>query len=183
MRNIGVAYRRPRTAAYWRAFHCAVIPLLAGSRLSVRSRPGCRRPEGAVGHAVSYHESPCVETVGIMHAHIPNLTGSAARPSILCIRIAGLVFRDYRLWRGSQRALPGGYMDWYCAYLGTYTVNYERGRWATHLSGGNIPAYLGTDQSRAFKLNGNTLTISEAYTADGRHVRAERVLRRETQGR
>jgi hypothetical protein len=46
-----------------------------------------------------------------------------------------------------------------------------------------MSAYLGTDQSRTFKLNGNTLTISEAYMADGQHVRAERVLRRDTQGR
>src|SRR5882757_9809641 len=32
-------------------------------------------------HAVSYHESPSVESVGIMHAHISNpLTGSSPRP-------------------------------------------------------------------------------------------------------
>jgi hypothetical protein len=62
-------------------------------------------------------------------------------------------------------------------------VSYERGTWVTHVLGGNIPAYLGTDQSRTFRLNGNTLTISEAYMADGQHVRAERVLRRDAQGR
>jgi hypothetical protein len=73
--------------------------------------------------------------------------------------------------------------SWYCAYFGTYTVNYERGTWVTHVLGGNIPAYLGTDQSRTFKLNGNTLTISEAYMADGHQFRAERVLRRDTPGR
>ena len=64
-----------------------------GSRLSIRSRAGCRRPDGAVGHAESYHESPCVESVGIIHAHISNpLTGGAPRLQILCIRIADLVF-------------------------------------------------------------------------------------------
>src|SRR5450631_1179376 len=66
-----------------------------------------------------------------------------------------------------EACIPG----WYCAYFGTYTVNYERGTWVTHVLGGNIPAYLGTDQSRTFKLSGNKLTISEAYMADGQHVR------------
>jgi hypothetical protein len=73
--------------------------------------------------------------------------------------------------------------NWYCAYFGTYTVSYARGTWVTHVLGGNIPAYLGTDQTRTFKLDGNTLTVSEAYMADGQHVRAERVLRRDTQSR
>jgi hypothetical protein len=68
---------------------------------------------------------------------------------------------------------------WYCAYFGTYTVSYEKGVWITHVMGGNIPTYLGTDQPRTFKLEGDTLTISEAYTADGKVFRAERVLRRE----
>lgn len=73
--------------------------------------------------------------------------------------------------------------NWYCAYFGTYTVNYQRGIWVTHVMGGNIPNYLGTNQSRTFTLNGNTLTISESYTADGRHFQAERVLRRDTKNR
>ena len=72
--------------------------------------------------------------------------------------------------------------SWYCAYFGTFTVNYQRGTWVTHVLGGNIPAYLGTDQSRTFKLEGNTLTIAEAYMAGNQHVRAERVLRRDTIG-
>jgi hypothetical protein len=66
--------------------------------------PDVAGPEGAVGHAESYHESPCVESVGIIHAHISNpLTGSAPRPQVLCICIADLVFHDYRLWRGATR--------------------------------------------------------------------------------
>jgi Lipocalin-like domain len=75
-----------------------------------------------------------------------------------------------------EACIPG----WYCAYFGTYTVNYERGIWVTHVLGGNIPAYLGTDQSRTFRLEGDTLTILESYTAGGQHFRAERVLRRDT---
>lgn len=72
---------------------------------------------------------------------------------------------------------------WYCAYFGTYTVNYERGAWVTHVLGGNIPAYLGTDQRRAFKIQDDTLTISESYMDGSRRVHAERVLRRDTPGR
>jgi Lipocalin-like domain len=78
-----------------------------------------------------------------------------------------------------EACIPG----WYCSYFGTYTVNYKRGIWVTHVVGGNIPAYLGTDQPRTFTINGNTLTISETYMAGDKRVRAERVLRRDTQGR
>jgi hypothetical protein len=68
---------------------------------------------------------------------------------------------------------------WYCAYFGTYTVSYERSVWVTRVLGGNIPSYLGTEQPRTFKLDGDTLTISEAYTANGKLFKAERVLKRE----
>jgi len=73
--------------------------------------------------------------------------------------------------------------SWYCSYFGTYTVNYKHGSWVTHVLGGNIPAYFGTDQTRTFKLHGDTLTIIEGYIVDGKHFRAERVLRRDTKGR
>jgi Lipocalin-like domain len=78
-----------------------------------------------------------------------------------------------------EACIPG----WYCAYFGTYTVNYERGIWVTHVLGGNIPAYLGTDQPRSFTINGDTLTISETHMEGNRRVRAERVLRRDTKTR
>ena len=73
--------------------------------------------------------------------------------------------------------------SWYCSYVGSYTVDYEHHKWVTHVLGGNIPAYFGTDQARTFKLNGNTLTILEGYVVDGKRFRAERVLRRETNAR
>ena len=78
-----------------------------------------------------------------------------------------------------EACIPG----WYCAYFGTYTVNYERGIWVTHVLGGNIPAYLGTDQPRTFTINENTLTISETYMDGNRRVHGERVLRRDTKTR
>jgi hypothetical protein len=43
------------------------------------------------------------------------------------------------------------------AYFGTYTVDYERSTWITHVLGTNIPAYLNADQPRTFKLKGDTL--------------------------
>jgi hypothetical protein len=73
--------------------------------------------------------------------------------------------------------IPG----WYCSYFGTYTVDYKRGIWITHVVGGNIPAYLGTDQPRSFTIAHDTLTIAETYMQGTRRVRAERVLVRTTQ--
>lgn len=72
---------------------------------------------------------------------------------------------------------------WYCAYFGTYTVDPKAGTWATHVLGGNIPSFLGTDQTRSFSISGDKLVISESYLEDQRRVRAERVLIRERQSR
>lgn len=65
---------------------------------------------------------------------------------------------------------------WYCSYFGTYRVDADGRRWITHVEGGNIPAYLGTDQPRAFRIVGDRLIISEDYEAEGRRVHAEREL-------
>ena len=70
---------------------------------------------------------------------------------------------------------------WYCSYFGTYTVDYRRGTWITHVVGGNIPAYLGTDQPRSFTIVHDTLTISETYMQGTQRVHAERVLVRSAQ--
>jgi len=69
---------------------------------------------------------------------------------------------------------------WFCAYFGSYEVNYQTSTWITHVRGGNIPAYLGTDQSRHFSVHGDRLVISESYDEGGKAVRAERVLVRES---
>ena len=66
--------------------------------------------------------------------------------------------------------------SWYCSYFGTYTYDPAAPSWTVHVTGGNIPNYLGTDQRRAFRLSGNILTIFETYTADGRRFHGERVL-------
>jgi len=72
---------------------------------------------------------------------------------------------------------------WYCAYFGTYTVNYHEGAWVTHVLGGNIPSYVGTDQKRSFTIRGDRLLISETYRAGDQTVHAERVLIREANTR
>ncbi len=67
---------------------------------------------------------------------------------------------------------------WYCSYFGTYTYEPSGPTWTTHVMGGNIPSYLGTDQRRSFMIKDDMLTISENYSADGKAYRAKRVLRR-----
>ena len=67
---------------------------------------------------------------------------------------------------------------WYCSYFGTYTYDPVGPRWTTHVAGGNIPAYLATNQTRSFRIDRDMLIISETYVADGKTVHAERVLRR-----
>lgn len=64
---------------------------------------------------------------------------------------------------------------WYCAYFGTVRVDYAKGTWTAHVTGGNIPNYLGTDQTRHFRIEGDRLIVSETYKgADGRMVHGVR---------
>ena len=66
--------------------------------------------------------------------------------------------------------------SWYCGYFGTYTVNGAKSQWKTRVLGGNIPSYIGTDQTRTFKLANDRLVISETYMSGGASVTAERIL-------
>ena len=68
---------------------------------------------------------------------------------------------------------------WYCSYFGTYTVDWSRSEWNVHVEGGNIPSFIGTDQTRGFRLDGDRIVIAGAYEDEnGRSVRYERVLTR-----
>jgi len=78
-----------------------------------------------------------------------------------------------------EACIPG----WYCAYFGTYVVDRDKGVWVTHVLGGNIPAYFGTDQKRSFMIHGDRLVISETYLQDGKPVHGERELVRDAGGR
>lgn len=67
--------------------------------------------------------------------------------------------------------------DWYCSYFGTYDVDWSGPAWTVHVEGGNIPSFIGTDQTRAFTLSVNRLVIAGSdEDADGANVRTERVL-------
>lgn len=68
--------------------------------------------------------------------------------------------------------------SWYCSYFGAYEVDWQQHRWTIHVQGGNIPSYIGTDQSRPFRIEGDRLIISTEYEENGRRVHAERVLER-----
>lgn len=67
---------------------------------------------------------------------------------------------------------------WYCSYFGSYDVDWSRHEWTIHVEGGNIPSFIGADQTRPFRLEGERLIISTTYEADGVEVRAERILER-----
>ncbi len=66
--------------------------------------------------------------------------------------------------------------SWYCGYFGTYTVDSNQRYWVTHVRGGNIPGYIGTDQKRTFTIEGDKLVISEKYMSGDVPVTGERVL-------
>ena len=68
--------------------------------------------------------------------------------------------------------------SWYASYFGTYSYDSKGTSWTTHVLGGNVKAYLGTDQTRAFRLEGDALIISSDYQDRGKSIHAERVFRR-----
>jgi hypothetical protein len=71
--------------------------------------------------------------------------------------------------------------SWYLSYFGTYRYNPSDPSWTGRVLGGNIASYIGTEQTRRFKIEGNVMTISAAYEDNGRKIRAERVLRKVAQ--
>lgn len=96
-------------------------------------------------------------------------------------------YASFHLMRNLPAAEPAGsdpdpnacVPTWYCSYFGSYTYDAAGGRWITHVLGGNIPSYIGTDQPRSFRIEGERLIISYTYEADRRTVRGERVLVRQ----
>jgi hypothetical protein len=71
--------------------------------------------------------------------------------------------------------IPG----WYCAYFGTYTVDVRKGVWVTHVLSANSPGFLNTEQPRHFKIDGNTLVVSETYLSGSTRINAQRIFVRE----
>lgn len=68
--------------------------------------------------------------------------------------------------------------EWYCSYFGSYRVDWNTGAWTIRVSGGNIPSFIGTEQTRAFTLKGDRIFIVDSYSDGKRQIKAERVLER-----
>ena len=69
------------------------------------------------------------------------------------------LFASGDLTRGSDtevRAALAGYI----AYYGTYTVDWSRGVITHHVQGALFPNWIGGDQVRTFRLDGDRLTIT-----------------------
>jgi len=67
--------------------------------------------------------------------------------------------------------------DWYCSYFGSYSVDWSKPSWTIRVEGGNIPSFIGSDQTRLFTLDGDRLVLADSYEDEkGKRVRTERVL-------
>ena len=56
------------------------------------------------------------------------------------------------------------FMDNAVGYFGKYEVSFENSTVTHKVEGGTIPFYIGTEQPRPFRLNGDTLTIGDGKT-------------------
>lgn len=68
--------------------------------------------------------------------------------------------------------------DAYTAYFGTYKVDAARGVVITHVEGDLAHVFIGSDQERAFKLNGDRLELIPDWEADGKRWHGIRVFER-----
>lgn len=71
-----------------------------------------------------------------------------------------------------EDSIPG----WYVSYFGSYRYDPAGPSWTATVTGGNIPGYIGSEQTRSFKLDGNVMTISGVGVSNGKTIRVERVL-------
>ena len=77
-------------------------------------------------------------------------------------------FRDMDLSIEERRSLG---QSSYVGYFGTYQIDIERRIVIHRVEGGTLLSYIGTDQERPFRIEGNKLTI-------GRDGEWERILER-----
>lgn len=83
-----------------------------------------------------------------------------------------------RAGEGSRGRGAGRTPGWYVSYFGTYRYDPAGPSWTARVTGGNIPDYIGTEQTRRFRIDGDRLTITVTGEENGRTVHGERVLRR-----
>lgn len=67
---------------------------------------------------------------------------------------------------------------WACFYFGTYTTTADGTSWTINVEGGNMPSYIGTEQSRSFIIENDILNIGATYELNGKTVRAVRTFRK-----
>ena len=68
--------------------------------------------------------------------------------------------------------------DAYTAYFGTYNVHAARGVVITHVEGDLAHVFIGSDQERPFKLNGDRLELIPDWEADGKRWHGIRTFER-----
>jgi hypothetical protein len=70
--------------------------------------------------------------------------------------------------------------NWYCSQFGAYTADEKKGAFTIEVTGSNIPAFLGSQQTRPFVIKKDKLIIAGEYSgAEGKTARFERVFVRE----
>jgi hypothetical protein len=75
--------------------------------------------------------------------------------------------------KGTNEEVRAAYRG-YVAYFGTYRIDAQKGLVVHRIEGSLMPSYLGTDQPRPFRIEGDVLTIE----GDGGGVHFLRQLRR-----
>lgn len=154
----------------------ALLPLLAGCNAATSASPGQPNPLVGAWELVSYTDTPDGGAPVSYFGNDPRGLFVFTADGHLSI---SLMHNPSGKAEASADADPDACVpDWYCSYFGTYSYDPSGPSWTTHVTGGNIPNYLRTDQRREFAIDGNMLTISETFTAEGRTWRGKRVLRK-----
>ena len=79
---------------------------------------------------------------------------------------------------GTSEEIKQAYEE-FDAYCGTYTVDENKGTVTHHLEGAKFPNWVGTDQGRYFKLEGDKLQIKATIVIEGENWYFTAALRRE----
>ena len=82
------------------------------------------------------------------------------------MRVDRNVFSMGDQFKGTPEEIKSAY-EGYVAYFGAYEVNEEKSTITHHVEGSSFPNWVGTDQRRFFKFQGNRLTVSTPPTPFG----------------
>ena len=76
-------------------------------------------------------------------------------------------------WKSLGGAFSGGETPWYIGYFGRYSVRPDESVVVHEVEGGTVLRYIGTDQPRPFRLDGDRLVIGKAGEWERELVRVE----------